>query len=143
MMSELPETWDLIQKCWSPDPRKRPTFEDIFSILAALKPSTLSSAISWTESGLRANQTRGAAAVKWQRGSTKTYTAFLSHHKASCAAEARMIKDKLEAMFDGAPAFLGKFASLEFASVFKLTPATLRLPQTRITCATCATFSST
>ena len=112
VVSELPEIWDLIQKCWSSDQRKRPTFEAICLILTTLKPSiqsnTPSSSISWNASGLRStNQAKGVA-VEWQRGSTKKYTAFLSHHKESCAAEARIIKEKLEATFDGAPAFLGK-----------------------------------
>ena len=40
------------------------------------------------------------------QGSGKTFMCFLSHHKASCAMEARFIKEELERMVPGAQIFL-------------------------------------
>ena len=40
------------------------------------------------------------------RDSSKAFACFLSHHKQSCAAEARLVKQQLESMLD-AKVFLG------------------------------------
>ena len=58
------------------------------------------------------------AARDRHRDSPKGFACFLSHHKPTCAAEARLVKQQLESMLD-AKVFSGKRAApaLQFPSI--------------------------
>jgi hypothetical protein len=58
-----------------------------------------SKASSPNKHGGRSLQPSNSPVVKWTKhGSGKKFACFLSHHKASCAMEARFLKDKLQGL---------------------------------------------
>ena len=101
-----------VEECWQDDPRKRPTFVAITHRLKKMDPVLLLSAQSTTAASRSINRTtlfsdaESVAAMEWFTGTNKKFVAFLSHHKESCATEARLVKGELDNVFMGAEAFL-------------------------------------
>ena len=58
-------------------------------------------------SRLSSNNDEFEAARARHRDSPKGFACFISHHKLTCAAEARLVKQQLEKMLD-AKVFIGK-----------------------------------
>ena len=81
----------------------RPSFLSIEPQLAAIKPLEQESSIS---SGLLLTQEQDDAIKLRFRSSSKTYTAFLSHHKVACDSLARIVKRDLDELLSK-ESFLG------------------------------------
>ena len=115
LRNELPEIIDLIEGCWSQEASDRPRFSEVLARLDSLKPRTAAgltpspNTLAQRAVCARALLTDEAieAAIRRHSDSSKTYVAFLSHHKASCAAEARLVKDRLASTLE-ADVFLGQ-----------------------------------
>ena len=70
-----------------------------------------------------------AAAAAWFTETGKQFVAFLSHHKESCATEARLVKGELDSFFEGAEAFLDSdnLQAGELQQQYECVSATMRL----------------
>ena len=97
--SVMPDVAKLIELAWHEDPDKRPSAAVISNILDT------SEVINRARNSRRESTLNGSGAegtlASWASKSGKTFAAFLSHHKAACAMEARYIKTLLEDMTGG------------------------------------------
>ena len=101
---------EIMQAGWNGQPALRPEFLTIEPRIAALKPDEEAPTILSAEpqeANVLSNADMAAAKEHFQ-STPKKYSVFLSHHKNACAADARLVKEKLDAIL-GVEAFLGTF----------------------------------
>merc|ERR1711871_418482 len=95
-----PELCSLVEKCWFELAHFRPNFDEIVDTLEDLRPleSTKSAGpIERVKSSLLSAEDAERIRAHFN-SSPKRFSAFLSHHNAACAAEARLMKDRIDSM---------------------------------------------
>ena len=128
LASAHPELVQLMHDMWQDNFRLRPAMRDVVATLenappasssgdiaggdsatAGLSPSSTSSSLGTSRRLLQSKKEASAAAEMHSR-SEKRFAVFLIHHKAACATEARLVKDRYESLL-GVQCFLGKFGA--------------------------------
>ena len=107
LLEEQPTLVILMKEMWSADPSDRPDFLSIEPRISELKADPSPSEGKAGEATLLTDKEESGIRQKFQ-SSPKKYSAFLSHHKVACAAEARLLKKDLDRIL-GKGSFLGTY----------------------------------
>ena len=100
--------WSLVEECWCDFAHFRPNFDEIIEELEDIHVSESTTTSEQRVFKSAFLSTEDAAHIRAHfNNSSKTYSAFLSHHKESCAAEARLLKEHIDSLASK-NAFLGE-----------------------------------